>query len=200
LNPGFLKLFAWTKNFSANTQQQSSAQVWIRIYGLSQEYWRLKILFAIESSVGTPICTDHATNKPMFEREFGHFARVLVDIDLRTAPKYRVLVERTGFAFFLDLDYDNLPQFCSFCCCIGHQQANCKRSNPNLDDKDSRKNPRKKPETRKEFVTKDNRDLAGTSKAPEDNIEGDIPAELIKVDQEKVRNGNIDEENFAQAN
>lgn len=52
-NPGLLKLFTWTKEFNPNTQQQSSAQVWLRMYGLSQEYWFPKILFAIASSVGT---------------------------------------------------------------------------------------------------------------------------------------------------
>lgn len=101
LNPGILKLFAWSRDFSPNTHQQTTTQVWLRIYGLSQEYWRKKILFAITSSVGTPICTDAITSKPRIERSFGHFARVLVDIDLSQELRYRVLVERKGYAFFL---------------------------------------------------------------------------------------------------
>jgi hypothetical protein len=82
LNPGVLKLFAWSKEFNSSMQQQTTSQVWLRIYGLSQEYWRKKNLFAIASSVGTPICTDAITNKPRMERSFGHFARILVDMDL----------------------------------------------------------------------------------------------------------------------
>jgi hypothetical protein len=101
LNPGILKLFAWSKDFNPNIQQNSSAQVWLRIYGLAQEYWHPKILFAIASSVGTPICTDQLTNKPRFEREFGHFARVLVDMDLKKEPLYRVLVGRELALLFL---------------------------------------------------------------------------------------------------
>ena len=128
LNPGFVKLFAWTKDFNPSLQQQSSAQVWLRIYGLLQEYWRPKILFAIANSVGTPICTDQVTNKPMFEREFGHLSRVLVDMDLRKEPKYRVLVEQENYAFFVDLDYDNLPEYCHYCSCIGHNQSYCKKA------------------------------------------------------------------------
>jgi hypothetical protein len=119
LNHGFLKLFTWTKDFNPNIQQNSNAQVWIRIYGLAQEYWRPKILFAIVSSVGTPICTDQLTNKPRFDREFGHFARVLVDVDLKKEPIYRVLVERIGFAFFVDIDFENRPNFCHLCNYIG---------------------------------------------------------------------------------
>jgi hypothetical protein len=53
LNPGFLKLFTWSRDFNPNIQQNSNAQVWVRIYGLAQEYWRPKILFAIASGVGT---------------------------------------------------------------------------------------------------------------------------------------------------
>ncbi|MCI06218.1 pectin acetylesterase [Trifolium medium] len=98
LSPGLLKLFTWSKDFNPNIQHQTTAQVWVRIYGLSQEYWRPKILFAIAGSVGTPICIDSATNKSRFERDFGHFVRVLVDMDLRIEPKYKILVERIGFA------------------------------------------------------------------------------------------------------
>jgi hypothetical protein len=73
LNPGVLKLFGWTKDFSPNLQNSNTAQVWVRIYGLAQEYWRPKIFFAIASSVGTPICTDSAYTKPMIERTFGQY-------------------------------------------------------------------------------------------------------------------------------
>jgi hypothetical protein len=38
LNPGILKLFAWTHDFNPSLFQNSTAQVWVRLYGLSQEY------------------------------------------------------------------------------------------------------------------------------------------------------------------
>jgi hypothetical protein len=127
LNPGMLKLFAWTKDFNPRTQQNCSAQVWVRLYGLSQEYWSPNILFAIASSVGTPICTDSVTAKPLIEQTFGQFVRVLVDMDLTQTIRYKVLVERQGFAFFVDLDYENLPDFCTNCKFIGHHLRNCKK-------------------------------------------------------------------------
>jgi hypothetical protein len=86
-------------------QPQTTAQVWVRIFGLSQEYWRPKILFSIASSLGIPICIDSFTNKPMLERTFGHFARVLVDVNLAQELRYRILVERKGVAFFVDVEY-----------------------------------------------------------------------------------------------
>ncbi|MCI21095.1 hypothetical protein A2U01_0042259, partial [Trifolium medium] len=144
LNPGFLKLFAWSKDFNPRVQQNVSAQVWVRIYGLSQEYWRPNIIFAIASSIGTPICTDAVTAMPLMERTFGQFVRVLVDMDLSQTLRHKVLVERKGFAFFVELDYENLPQFCSNCKVIGHHVGNCKKlnyveeENPNKDSKDKK--------------------------------------------------------------
>ena len=104
LNPGILKRFSWIKDFSPNVQNNSSAEVWVRLYGLAQEYWRPKNLSSIASSVGTPIRTDSACSKPMIERTFGQYARVLVDMDVTQDLRYKVLVERKGYAFFVDLD------------------------------------------------------------------------------------------------
>lgn len=126
LNPGVLKLFTWTRDFCTSYQNSTSAQVWVRIYGLPQEYWRPKILFAIANSAGTPICTDAASTKPMMERTFGQFARVLVDMDVTQELRYKVLVERKGYAFFVDLDYENIPDFCDYCKKIGHHVSACK--------------------------------------------------------------------------
>lgn len=131
LNPGFLKLFTWTKEFSPNTQKNSTAQVWLRIYGLAQEYWRPKILFAIASSAGSPICTDENTGKNMIDRTFGQFARILIDIDLEKELLFKVLVERKGFAMFVDLDYEQIPEYCTSCRMIGHQLSNCRKNENN---------------------------------------------------------------------
>lgn len=65
-----------------------------------QEYWRPKIKFSIGISAGIPLFIDQFTYKPKFEREFCHYVRVLVDNDMRKPKIYRVLVERSGFAFF----------------------------------------------------------------------------------------------------
>ena len=126
LNPGVLKFFAWTRDFNPKIQNTTSAQVWLRIHGLPQEYWRPKILFAIANSVGTPICTDSASTKPMMERTFGLFTRVLVDMDITQQLWYKVLVERKNFAFFVELEYENLPEFCLHCMRIGHNVDYCR--------------------------------------------------------------------------
>jgi hypothetical protein len=153
INPSFLKLFAWSGDFNPSLQRNTSAQVWVRIYGLSQEYWRPKILFAIVSSIGTPICTDAIASKSMFERTFGQ-----VDLDLSQALRYSVLVERKGFAFFVDLDYENLPDFCTHCNMIGHYVENCKNlqaqehNKKEVDTKMKSKLEKPKPRLEKKYV------------------------------------------------
>lgn len=84
----------------------------------------------IARNIGTLICIDSASNKSSFERPFGHFVRVLVDLDLTKGLSYKILVERVGFAFFVDIEYEKIPDFCSFCSCIVHSFDNCKKKNP----------------------------------------------------------------------
>ncbi|XP_058726093.1 uncharacterized protein LOC131597408 [Vicia villosa] len=154
LNPGLLKVFAWTKDFNPNEQRQSSAQAWIRISGLSQEYWRPKILYAIASAIGSPICMDETTTKSMFDRSFGHFARIMVDLDLIGNLRNNILIERKNFAFFVDVTYENIPDFCDHCKIIGHNLANYRKLKKN--EAMEKDNP--KSQHRKVYVEKQTRD------------------------------------------
>jgi hypothetical protein len=66
-------------------------------------------LFEIASAVGTPLTLDDSTTK----RAFGHYARVLVDIDLSRRLFDEIMVERDGFAFQVEVVYERLPAFLS---------------------------------------------------------------------------------------
>ena len=165
LNVGILKLFAWSKNFNPNFQHQTATQVWIRIFGLSQEYRRQKILFAISSGVGIPICTDSITGKSMLDRSFGHYARVLIDLNLNDSLCHRILVERTGYAFFVDIEYENLPDFCSYCKCTGHYYDICKRKP--IEKHVETQNVIKKDLVVQVYVQKKNKEPAVINKEPE---------------------------------
>ncbi|XP_019418539.1 PREDICTED: uncharacterized protein LOC109329320 [Lupinus angustifolius] len=59
----------------------------MRILGLPLEYWSARILFSIAGGLGVPISLDDATSS----RSFGHFARILVDVDLKGALPSQIL-------------------------------------------------------------------------------------------------------------
>lgn len=137
LNHGSLKLFVWTKGFNPALQNNTSAQVWVRFSGLCKEYWRSRILFAIASWVGTPICIDLAFAKSRIDRTFSHFVRVFIDMGLFLPLNHNILVEREGFSFFSNIEYENLLVFCRHCRKTGHVVQDCKmlilhHSNGNL--------------------------------------------------------------------
>ena len=134
--------------------------------------------------MGTPLCIDAATNKNPFERHFAHYVRVLVDIDLTQELRYKVLVERKGYAFFDEMEYENLPEYCTFCNCTGHYFEICKRRNPTNQAENKQKN-KNKPETRGEYVQiADNR---GKGKQVEvfdlDKNSGEIPEAQVQTNE-----------------
>lgn len=93
-----------------------------------------------------PLCTDVATNKPNFDRSFGHFMRVFVDMDLTNDMRYKVLVEWKGFALFVEIDYENLLDYFTFCKCTAHYYEICKmKTQPEPKQKAKEDKSRNKP-------------------------------------------------------
>ena len=129
LKSGVLRLFEWSKDFNMHTQRNTNTQVWIQLLELPQEYWVERTLREIASVVGTPLLIDNATTK----RLFGHYARILVDMDLSRKLFHEIVVEREGFAFTLEVAYERLPNFCTHCLSIGHNVTVCRRLYPRKD-------------------------------------------------------------------
>jgi len=108
LKPSLLRFFEWQKDFNMHTQRQTHTQVWVRLWELPQEYWMERTLYEIVRAVGTPLLIDNVTRN----RLYGHYARILVDMDLSKDIFYEIMVEREGFAFPLAIEYEGLPDFC----------------------------------------------------------------------------------------
>lgn len=128
LKPGLLRFSQWTKDFKLLAQKQTHVSLWIHLVELPQEYWRERTLKEIASAVGTPIDIDEPTRN----RTFGHYARILVDIDLSKKAYDEVLVERDGFAFMVEIQYERRPLFCHHCYSIGHNITTCRWLNPQV--------------------------------------------------------------------
>ena len=52
--------------------------------------------------------------------DFGHYAHILVDIDLASSLPDSFLIERVGKSFFIEVAYENLPSFFHTYSNIGH--------------------------------------------------------------------------------
>jgi len=126
LKLGLLRFSQWTKDFRLLVQKQTHVSLWIRLVELPQEYWRERTLKEIASAVGTPIDIDGTTRN----RTFGHYARILVDIDLSKKAYDEVLVERDRYAFMVEIQYERRPLFCHHCYSIGHNISTCRWLNP----------------------------------------------------------------------
>lgn len=95
LKLGLFRLSQWSKDFNKYSQCLTHAQVWIRLRDWPQDYWLERTLLEVGGGIGTPLIINIATQK----RIFGHYVRVLVDIDFSHWLFYEITVEREGFAF-----------------------------------------------------------------------------------------------------
>jgi hypothetical protein len=180
LKPGLLRLSKWTNDFNPYTQRQTHAQVWVRFMELPQEYWRRRTLFEIASAIGTPLSLDDATRN----RAFGHYARILVDVDLSRRLFDEVVVEREGYAFKLAVVYERLPSFCTHCQVIGHMIASCNWIHPQKKQLDHGKKVVEFPKVVHKYVEKQHRN---------------VPGPLGVVAHEAVHNTVVDIESDAEA-
>jgi len=136
LKPGVLRLFEWQKDFNMHKQRNTHAQVWIRLLELPQEYWMDRTLREIASALGTPLLIDSATSKCIY----GHYARILVDMDFSRQIFLEITVEREGYAFQVQVAYEWLPDYCTHCHTIGHDISSCRWLYPKKDNIVHKKN------------------------------------------------------------
>ncbi|CAN6717332.1 unnamed protein product [Malus baccata var. baccata] len=114
LATGLFRLSKWTPDFKpGDVLPQTHAQ----------EYWHPRHLMEIARGVGTPLQLDSATR----ERQYGYYARILVDVNLAGDLPTSLMVERESHGFPVEVVYENLPPKCSHCGLIGHLANSCRQ-------------------------------------------------------------------------
>lgn len=126
--------------------------------------------------MGTSICIDSASYKSRLDVNFGHLIRVLVEMDLTHPIHYNVFVEREGFSFFLNIEYENIPALYTHCKKTGHEMQDCKILR--------RTNSNQFPKTKVSYVPKP---IGNPSNDPEI----DIYAALATNPKERISNSNM---------
>ncbi|XP_057791217.1 uncharacterized protein LOC131008350 [Salvia miltiorrhiza] len=99
------------------------------------ECWHPKIIAGIDRHIGLPLKIETAFANGIF----GHFARILVEVDLGLSLPETLLINCDEGSFYVEFSYEKLPLYCSRCKITGHSLDKCKRSE--VQDK---KQPKKK--------------------------------------------------------
>ncbi|KAL8514652.1 hypothetical protein ACS0TY_013658 [Phlomoides rotata] len=110
-------------------------RVWVRLLDLPMEYWQSAILEAMAMALGTLIkIDDHTMHKRM-----GHYARLLVEIDMKNEMIEKIMYKRAGVCSFANIVYEHLLVFCRGCGIVGHTTAECTRGRrQDMDDSKGR--------------------------------------------------------------
>lgn len=78
LKIGLIKISNWVPDFVPSKQKQTNAHVWARIHELHLEYFDEEMVLYLAGGIGTALQADPFTIK----KTLGHFAKVLVDVDM----------------------------------------------------------------------------------------------------------------------
>ncbi|KAL8463829.1 hypothetical protein ACS0TY_033685 [Phlomoides rotata] len=124
IKSGLLHLQHWVQDFNPYKVSSSVVYVWIRISELPLEYWNPHIITALASAVGSVIKLDEHTAS----HSMGHFARVLVELDLKHDREEYVMFKRASHRSVVYIQYEQLPEFCTYCNVISHSTGNCSPS------------------------------------------------------------------------
>ena len=111
-----LRLQQWSPGFDLFKQKISITQLWTRFHRLPWELWDPQLLCDIASKIGTLVRIDCVT----LDKDFGHYARVLIEVDLASTLQYQLFLNCQGIMYDFEIVYENLPLFCSLYHTIGH--------------------------------------------------------------------------------
>ncbi|XP_057803432.1 uncharacterized protein LOC131018743 [Salvia miltiorrhiza] len=132
LKTGILKIREWVPLFNPYKETAALSQVWLQIYYLPHELWHPDIISGLARSAGTPIKIDGST----FLGAVGHYARVLIEMDVTKDIVYNLTVNRGSASFEIEFVYENIPYFCGICRKVGHSADKCRK---NSEEKEVRK-------------------------------------------------------------
>ncbi|KAK2658878.1 hypothetical protein Ddye_005411 [Dipteronia dyeriana] len=69
----------------------TNAQIWVQFYNLPWEFWHPEILLDMACGIEIPLKFDIAT----LEGDYGHFARMLIDVDLSKPLPDSIMIEKS---------------------------------------------------------------------------------------------------------
>ncbi|XP_057775004.1 uncharacterized protein LOC130993982 [Salvia miltiorrhiza] len=123
LSKGSLRIREWVRFFDPYKEISSLCHVWVRLYYLPIELWHPEVFAAIGRTIGLPIRFD----SPSAYKEVGHFARILVEVDLAQPLQESMTLGCGTNSFYIEFYYEQLPLYYSLCKITGHNRDKCNK-------------------------------------------------------------------------
>ncbi|PKU81403.1 Thioredoxin-like 4, chloroplastic [Dendrobium catenatum] len=121
----FMKLTKWSPILDIGVESPV-IPIWISFPRLRPHFFSPRILFGLGGLFGKPLKIDEATavgSRPSI-------ARVLVELDITKSYPKQVWLGSESLGYTQEVIFDEFPQFCAGCKCIGHSLGNCPPSAP----------------------------------------------------------------------
>ena len=112
------------------------------------EYWHTQLLSDIARGVEIPLKINDATLKG----DYGHYARVLIVVDLMSPLSDELMMERNGAYLFISLLNKNLPEFSSTCNSVGYSNSSRHWKETNAWKSIKKREPSKAPRGRSQVL------------------------------------------------
>lgn len=112
----------WEADFNFEHVMLTTYPIWIKFNNLDLALWNMRCISKLASIIGRPIDIDENTRKLKKIK----FARVLVEISANTVlPKTVKAIDKRGFIYNQEVEYEFVPPKCGECFCFGHTNLQC---------------------------------------------------------------------------
>ncbi|KAL6536656.1 hypothetical protein OROMI_026237 [Orobanche minor] len=122
-----MRMFRWDPFFNFK-EEPAVVPLWVKIHALPPQWFDLRSLKTIASSVGEFLKAD----EPTHNRSRLSFARVCVEVNLKNHLPKKINLQVGEDSVPLDIEFEKVPQYCNYCKHIGHDIHKCYMKNPAL--------------------------------------------------------------------
>ncbi|KAL8503471.1 hypothetical protein ACS0TY_022282 [Phlomoides rotata] len=138
MKPGVVWVQRWVRDFNPYKTDTSIAQVWVQLFEIPMEYFQAPIIHALASPLGTVLKIDDRTK----DRSMCHYARVLIELDMKQNFEEYIMFEMEGHYLFASVKYESLPPFCKGCGIVAHNLGDCRMLKPMFRGPEAKAPPR----------------------------------------------------------
>eukprot|EP00253_Pinus_taeda_P010874 PITA_10874 len=121
LNNAGLFMKFWEERYNPEKEKMLDGPVWVRLFGLPDEFWDPEILEGIGNSIGSFVKIAEATKRG----KYNAYARICVYINLADPLPENVKVGYHDTIWKQPIDYEHIPFRCHICHEYGHLYRQC---------------------------------------------------------------------------